>query len=161
MLIQYGESHVVLMPYQLDGVRRVIAEQNGAILPDESENAEIVQAEEDLKSIGRKNDLNIDLYDEMASVAAISHLRMEDIRDMTILEYTRLRRAHNRRLIYTICAISEGNGAKFKGGNPAPNWMFDRVDPDHGLVRLDKWQKNMGDTIKSGAPAGMDQFMPL
>lgn len=160
MIVQYGENRAVLMPYQLDAVRKAIAEMNGAELPDESDNAEIIQAEEDLKSLGQKNNLDINLYDEMASVAAVSGLRMNDIREMSILEYTRLKHAHNRRLMYVICAIAEGNGAKFSKGNPAPNWMFDRIDPDHGLVRLDKWQKEMGDTIKSGAPAGMGQFMP-
>lgn len=79
---------------------------------------------------------------------------------MTILEYTRLKRAHNRRIIYTICALAEGNGTKFKGGNPAPNWIFDKIDPSHGLVDLKKWDKSMGDVIKSGAPAGMEQLMP-
>ena len=160
MIVQYGENRAVLMPYQLDAVRKAIAEMNGAELPDESDNAEIIQAEEDLKSLGQKNNLDINLYDEMASVAAVSGLRMNDIREMSILEYTRLKHAHNRRLMYVICAIAEGNGAKFSKGNPAPNWMFDRIDPDHGLVRLDKWQTEMGDTIKSGAPAGMGQFMP-
>lgn len=160
VIVQYGENRAVLMPYQLDAVRKAIAEMNGVDLPDESDNAEIIQAEEDLKSLGQKNNLDINLYDEMASVAAVSGLRMNDIREMSILEYTRLKHAHNRRLMYVICAIAEGNGAKFSKGNPAPNWMFDRIDPDHGLVRLDKWQKEMGDTIKSGAPAGMAQFMP-
>lgn len=160
VIIQCGENRAVLLPHQLDAVRKAIAEMNGAEVPDESENAEIVQAEEDLKNLGRKDDLDINLYDEMASVAAVGGLRMHDLRDMSILEYTRLKRAHSRRMLYLICAIAEGNGAKFSKGNPAPNWMFDRTDPDHGLVRLDKWQKSMGDTIKSGAPAGMDKFMP-
>lgn len=160
VIVQYGETRAALLPYQLDKIRKAIAEMNGAELPDESENAEIVQAEEDLKSLGRKDDLNINLYDEMASVAAVSGMRMNEIREMSIMEYTKLKHAHNRRLMYLICAIAEGNGAKFNKGNPAPNWMFDRIDPDHGLVRLDRWQKKMGDTIKSGAPAGMEQFMP-
>lgn len=160
LIVTYGEIRTALLPYQIDAVRKVIADLNGAELPDESENAEIVQAEEDLKSIRAKDDLKMDMFDEMASVAAVSNLRMEDIRNMTILEYTRLKKAHNRRMIYMICAIAEGNGTKFKGGNPAPNWMFDRTDPEHGLVRLDKWQKSMGDAIKSGAPAGMNQLMP-
>lgn len=160
VIIQYGELRAVLLPYQLDAIRKAIAEMNGAEVPDESENAEIVQAEEDLKSLGRRDNLDINLYDEAASVAAVSGMRIQEIRGMSILEYTRLKRAHNRRLMYMICAIAEGNGAKFSKGNPVPNWMFDRIDPDHGLVRLDKWQKEMGDTIKSGAPAGMEKFMP-
>ena len=160
VIIQYGETRAAFLPRQLDEMRKAIAEMNGAELPDESENAEIMQAEEDLKSIGARKDLKMDLFDEMASVAAASNLRMEDIREMTILEYTRLRRAHNRRLLYLVCAISEGMGSKFKGGNPAPSWMFDKTDPSHGLVDLKKWQKSMGDAIKTGAPPGMEKMIP-
>lgn len=160
VIIKYGEYQSALLPKQLDEVRKAIADMNGAELPDESENAEIIQAEDDLKNAARRNNLKLDLFDEMASVAAASNLRMGDIREMPILEYTRLKRAHNRRLMYTICAIAEGNGTKFKGGNPAPTWLFDRIDPNHGLVDLKKWDKEHGDAIKTGAPPGFDKLIP-
>ena len=160
VVIRYGEYQSALLPKQFDDVRRAIAEMNGAELPDESDNAEIMQAEEDLKSAAKRQNLKLDLFDEIASVAAISQLRMEEIRNMTILEYTRLKRAHNRRMIYMLCAIAEGNGTKFKGGNPAPNWMFDKVDPNHGLVDLKQWDREHGDAIKSGAPPGLDKLIP-
>ncbi len=160
MIVRYGEYQGALLPKQLDEVRRAIADMNGAELPDESDNAEIMQAEEDLKSAAKRQNLKLDLFDEIASVAAISQLRMEEIRNMTILEYTRLKRAHNRRMIYMLCAIAEGNGTKFKGGNPAPNWMFDKVDPNHGLVDLKQWDREHGDAIKSGAPPGLDKLIP-
>ena len=160
VVIRYGEYQSALLPKQFDDVRRAIAEMNGAELPDESDNAEIMQAEEDLKSAAKRQNLKLDLFDEMASVAAVSHLRMEDIRNMTILEYTRLKRAHNRRLVYMLCAIAEGNGTKFKGGNPAPNWFFDRIDPNHGLVDLKKWDQEHKEAIKTGAPPGLDKLIP-
>lgn len=160
VVVKYGEYQGALLPKQLDEVRRAIAEMNGAELPDESDNAEIMQAEEDLKSAGKRQNLKMDLFDEIASVAAVSNMRMEDIRHMTILEYTRLKRAHNRRLMYTVCAIAEGNGTKFKGGNPAPNWLFDKIDPNHGLIDLKKWDKEHGEAMKSGAPPGMDKLIP-
>ena len=160
VIIKYGEYQSAILASQLGDVRKAIADMQGVELPDESDNAEIMEAEDDLKSSGNRHNLKLDLYDEMASVAAISNLRMGDIREMTILEYTRLKRAHNRRLMYTACAIAEGNGTKFKGGNPAPTWMFDRIDPNHGLVDLKKWDKEHGDAIKTGAPPGMEKLIP-
>ena len=160
VIVRYGEYQGALLPKQLDDVRKVIAELNGAELPDESDNAEIMQAEEDLKSAGKRPNLKMDLFDEMASVAAASQMRMEDIRNMTILEYTRLKRAHNRRMLYLICAIAEGSGTKFKGGNPAPNWLFDLTDPNHGLIDLKKWDQEHKEAIKTGAPPGMDKLIP-
>lgn len=160
VIISYGETRAAFLPKQIGEMRKAIAEMNGAELPDESDNAEIMQAEEDLKSIGVRKNLKLDLFDEIASVAAAANLRMEEIRDMTILEYSRLKRAHNRRLMYMVCAIAESNGTKFKGGNPAPNWMFDRIDPNHGLVDLKKWDKEHGEAIKNGAPPGLEKMMP-
>lgn len=160
VIVRYGELQTALMPYQMDEIRKAIAEMNGAELPDENDNAEIMQAEEDLKSLGNRRNLKLDLFDEIASVAAVSNLRMEEMKEMDILEYDRLKRAHNRRMLYQTCAMAESNGAKFKGGNPAPSWMFDKVDPDHGLVNLKKWGQQMGDAIKTGAPPGMENFMP-
>lgn len=160
VIVRYGEYQSALLPKQLDDVRKVIAELNGAELPDESDNAEIMQAEEDLKSAGKRQNLKMDLFDEMASVAAISNMRMEEIRNMSILEYTLLKRAHNRRMLYAVCAVAEGNGTKFKGGNPAPNWLFDRIDPNHGLVDLKKWDQGHKEAIKTGAPPGMDKLIP-
>ena len=160
VVFKYGEIQSALLPYQLNEIRTAIAEMNGAELPDESDNAEIMQAEEDLKSAGKRQNLKLDLFDEIASVAAIGNMRMDEIRNMTVLEYTRLKRAHARRMLYTVCAIAEGNGTKFKGGNPAPNWLFDRIDPNHGLVDLKKWDKEHGDAIKTGAPPGMEKLMP-
>ena len=159
VIVNYGEYRGAFLPHQLDDVRKAIAEMNGAELPDESDNAEIMQAEEDARDSGPRRDLNMNVADEVASVAAVSNLRMSEIREMTILEYTRLKRAHNRRLMYTVCAIAEGSGTKFKGGNPAPNWLFDRVDPNHGLLDANKWGKEMGDAIKTGTPPGMENMM--
>ena len=155
VIVNYGEYRGAFLPYQLDDVRKAIAGMNGAELPDESDNAEIMQAEEDARDSGGRKELDMNVADEIASVAAVSNLRMSEIREMTILEYTRLKRAHNRRLLYTVCAIAEGNGTKFKGGNPAPNWLFDKVDPNHGMLDVNKWGKQMGDAIKTGAPPGM------
>ena len=160
VVVRWGEYQGAFLPRQLNEVRAAIAEMNGAELPDENDNPEIMQAEEDLKSLGKRQDLKLDLFDEFASVAAISNMRMEEIRNMTILEYSRLKRAHSRRLMYTVCAIAEGNGTKFKGGNPAPNWMFDRIDPNHGLVDLKKWNKEHAEAIKTGTPPGMENLMP-
>ena len=160
LTVRWGEHLTALLPHQVDMVRKILAKQNGVPLPDESENVEIVKAEEELKSLNGNMNLDLDLNAEIDSVAAIAGLRKEEIRNMSILEFNGLKRAHTRRLNYIICALAESFGSKFKGGNPAPTWMFDRIDPSHGLVSLKTWDKQMDGVIKSGAPEGMQGFMP-
>lgn len=35
---------------------------------------------------------------------------------------------------YLICGISEGNGVKWKGGNPVPHLFYDREREDAGAM---------------------------
>lgn len=158
--VRYGEMLAALLPSQINEIREIIAVQNGLELPDESDNAEIMDAEEDAKS-GKANGLDLNVFDEIASVAAVSHLRLDDMKDMRILEYTLLRSAQNRRMNYILCSIAEGNGAKFKGGNPCPTWLYNKTDELHGLVRIDKWEKDMNGVIKGGMPQGMGEMMGI
>lgn len=160
LTVRWGENITALLPHQVDVIRKTIVYQNGATLPDESENAEIVEAENQLKSLNGMNDLDLDINSEIASVAAASGLRKEEIKNMTILEYTGLKEAHTRRMNYLICAIAEANGSKFKGGNPVPTWLFNRMDLSHGLVNLKNWDRQMDGVIKNGAPKAMGDFMP-
>lgn len=160
LTVRWGENITALLPHQVDSVRKLIARQNGAILPDESENAEIIEAEDQLRSLHGPTNLNLSLNDEIASVAAASGIRKNEIKNMSILEYTGLKNAHTRRMNYIVCAIGEANGSKFKGGNPVPTWLYDRIDPSHGLVDLKNWDRQMDGVIKNGAPQAMGDFMP-
>ena len=160
LTVRWGENITALLPHQVDVIRKVIVQQNGASLPDESENAEIVEAENDLKNMNGMNDLDLNMNVEIESVAAASGLRKQDIKNMTILEYTGLKTAHTRRMNYLICAIAEANGINFKGVNPVPTWLYNRLDPTHGLINLNNWDRQMDGVIKNGAPQAMGSFMP-
>lgn len=160
LTVRWGETLTALLPHQVDLIRKTLARQNGAVIPDESENAEIMEAEEQLKSLGGPMNLDLNLNTEIESVAAISGKSKEEIRNMSILEYNGLKKAHSRRMNYLVCALAEAYGSKFKGGNPTPTWLFDRIDPSHGLVNLKSWDKQMNGVIKNGAPDAMQGFMP-
>lgn len=116
--------------------REVIAEQNGILLPNESDNAEIVESYGwKQKKAEEASRLRVSLDDLIASVAFQSHLREADILDFTVLEFERRKNAVDRDKRYSIYTGAELSGfIKFKNGNPAPSWCFDLADDGFGTV---------------------------
>lgn len=110
----------------LGNMRSIIAQMNGRKLPNESENAELAQAEQDiLASNGSKLDVKLDSL--LASVARDQHCRIKDLNNWTIYEFELIRSAIERERRFTVYGIGEAGGmVKFPKGNPFPSIFFDK-----------------------------------
>lgn len=106
-------------------IRPIIAYQNGDKLPDEAENAELVEAEND---ISQKQNMKLayDYETLIASVAYQYRIRPKEILNWTIREFENARRAIDRDKMYMLCTAAEFSGTKWKSGNPAPSWFADK-----------------------------------
>lgn len=62
----------------------------------------------------------------MASMAHAAHMDETDFYTWTIRKFILRKEAIDRAYRYLICAVSEAAGGKFKNGNPAPSWCFER-----------------------------------
>nr|DAU13426.1 MAG TPA: hypothetical protein [Caudoviricetes sp.] len=125
--------------------RPLIAEQNGLVLPDESENLDLVQSNETLKEIHDKGKpLNVNLDDLIASVAYQSKLSEKDIMTWTVREFENRKKAIDRDKRYMLCGQGEMSGmVSFKNGNPSPSWCFDTLDNSLGTMEGSKLQKTL------------------
>lgn len=126
-----GDKEVQFEPDEINLLRQKIAEINGEKLPDEAENAELVN------SIAQKNEisavrLDADIYDLLDSVALACGIRVRDLKDWTIKEFERRRNTVDRAKRFTVNAIAEGSGASWKNGNPVPSWCYDRSEGMYG-----------------------------
>lgn len=142
-----GENLVRLDVRQLGRMRSVIAELNGKELPDEADNAEIIEAEQVIKS-SNGIDLKADLTDLKASVAAYYHIRMRDLSDWTIYEFEKARSAIERMTRCVICGIGEAGGmARYEKGNPFPSLYFDRKPESVALIGMNEFQRRISGAV--------------
>lgn len=120
------ESFASLDARELVALREIIAKLNGRTLPDESENAELSQAEADIRSqSGTKLNMKIDSL--LASVARDQRVRIKDLFSWTIYEFELIRSAIERERRFMVCGIGENSGmVKFPKGNPFPSIFYDR-----------------------------------
>lgn len=136
-IIKDGSPHDIT-PLDFNIVRKLIAEQNGAELPDEADNPDLIEAAQDISRANASN-LKHDFGDMLASVASERRIRRSEILDWTVKEFDDEIRAINRRYGFFLASIAETQGAKFPKGNPHPTWLFDK-GPDEfaGLISMDK-----------------------
>lgn len=125
-----------ITPMEFMQVRKLIAEQNGAELPDEADNPDLIEAANDMQ-LADPISFEYSDADYMTSVASAKGLRRKDLFSWPIKEFEDEARAIRRRYGYFLASIAESQGAKFKSGNPYPTWMFDkRKDEFAGLISL-------------------------
>ncbi len=117
---------VELKPFELNAVREAIAELNGAELPDENENPELLEALQ-IKNEMLGYALEPRIIDVVDAVAYASGVRAKDIMEWTIREFETRKETIDRARRFTINAIAEGNGASWNGGNPVPSWIYRRA----------------------------------
>lgn len=122
-----------ITPILFSTLRPVLAAQNGIELIDEADNPELIQAERDIAE-ARSLPMKQDLYDLQATVGLWSNCDEEEIDGWPILKFDRRRRSIQRSFDYVICAINEGAGCKFKGGNPVPSMFFDRLKTESSAL---------------------------
>ena len=138
---------------EFHSVRKLIAEQNGAELPDEADNPDLVEAAEDISSSGNVH-LKYDFADMLTSVASEMKLRRSDVLEWSVKEFDDVMRSIKRRYGYFTASIAESNGAKFKSGNPYPTWIFDKdKDEFAGLIPLSKLQSDHNANITQSETA--------
>lgn len=127
-----GEKDIRITPKDFNEVRRIIAEQNGEELPDESENPELVQAQADIAALNQQ-DLDFSFETMLDSIAFASKVPHKDLLDMTIRSFLRLEKTITRREMFRIFTSASMSGfVKFPKGNPYPSWMFDKRKDDGG-----------------------------
>lgn len=123
------KAHISVMDF--NEIREVIALQNGAELPDESENPELIQAKTDRNTAGMQ--LEYSFENLIAAVAYQSHVDEKDVLNWTIRAFQARQRAIARDKQYMINGIIEGSGmVKWKGGNPVISWCFDKTEAADG-----------------------------
>lgn len=125
--------------------RKIISEQNGLELPDETENIDLVKDNETLKELKNNGKpLNISIDDLIASVAYQSKTSENEIMNWTVREFENRKKAIDRDKRYMLCGQAEMSGmVSFKNGNPAPSWQYDVLDNSLGTVEGAKLQKTL------------------
>ena len=121
-----GEKDIRITPRDFNEIRRLIAEQNGEELPDESENPELVQAEMDIAAL-QQSDVEFNLESMLDSVSFASGKPHSELLDMPIRAFFRLEKAISRAKMFQIFTSASMSGfVKFPKGNPYPSWLFDK-----------------------------------
>ena len=144
-----SERVVRLTPQQLTQVRTIIARQNGSQLPDESENPELVQAEQDIADY-QKSKLIPSIETMVAAVAANQHVRLSDVYSWTIYEFEQTKSAIERDRGYLVYNAGEMSGmVKFKNGNPYPSIFFDKKRESSAVVSVDSLKSRLGDAVQT------------
>lgn len=125
--------------FEFNQVRQLIAEQNGAELPDEADNPDLIEAAEDIENARGGPRLKANFGDMLTSVASELRMRRAELLDWPVKEFDDEVRAISRKFGYFLSSIAESQGAKFPKGNPHPTWIFDKAkDEFAGLISMEK-----------------------
>ena len=130
-------------------LREIIAKLNGRKLPDESENAELSQADIDIRSqSGIKLDINLDSL--LASVARDQRVRIKDLLPWTIYEFELIRSAIERERRFTVYGIGENSGmVKFPKGNPFPSIFFDKPAESSAVISASEFTSRINGAVQA------------
>lgn len=144
--IRQGIKTITITPNEFSNkIRKLIAELNGFELPNESENLDLVIANDQKKQQSQskiKLDINTDSL--ISSVAYLSGCREKDINAWTVREFENRRKAIDRDKRYMLCSQADMGGmVSFKNGNPSPSWCYDVFDDTLGTKSLS--EINFGD----------------
>lgn len=137
--VHQKEKSVSITPTAFSAqVRPLLARLNGLELPNESENLDLVIANEQKKQFNAsKVKLNVNTNDLIASVAYLSGCREQDVCDWTVREFEARIKAIERDKRYTMYGQAEMSGmVSFKNGNPAPSWCYEVQDESLGTQSL-------------------------
>lgn len=144
--VTQNNTPVSITPFEFSvQVRPLIAQLNGLQLPDESENPDLVIANEQKKALNASDQkLNVTIEDLVSSVAFQSRCRESEIWGWTVREFESRKKAIDRDKRFMMYGQAELSGmVKFKKGNPAPSWCYDVLDDSLGTQSLS--ELNFGD----------------
>ena len=137
-IVKNGEKHDI-SAFEFAQIRKLIADQNGAELPDEADNPDLIEAAEDIANANANYRLNANFGDMLTSVANELRIRRAELLEWPIKEFDDEVRAISRKFGYILSSIAETQGAKFPKGNPHPTWMFDKAkDEFAGLISMEQ-----------------------
>lgn len=144
--VRQGEAEADITPQNFGQLREILAAQNEIELPDETLNAELVQAERDLAA---KNSLNLvpDSEALIYSVSVKTGRPVEEILDWTVRQFVLTERAIDRTTGHLVAALSEAAGAKYKNGNPWPSWKYDRDKHSGALISLAELTQRLSGSV--------------
>lgn len=133
----------------LVSLREIIAMLNGRKLPDESENAELAQADVDIRSqSGIRLDINLDSL--LASVARDQRIRIKELLPWTIYEFELIRSAIERERRFTVYGIGENSGmVKFPKGNPFPSIFFDKPAESSAVISASEFTSRINGAVQA------------
>ena len=133
-----GEQHDI-GAFDFAQVRKLIADQNGAELPDEADNPDLIEAAQDIAAANSNVNVKADFGDMLSSVASARNVRRSELLEWSIKEFDDELKAINRRFKFFLYSIAETQGAKFDNGNPYPTWIFEREKNEFaGLISMEK-----------------------
>jgi hypothetical protein len=144
--VTQNEKTVKITPFEFSSsIRPVLAEINGLELPDESENIDLVIANEQKAALHNKTKtLKANTDDLIASVAYLSRCRERDVLAWTVREFELRKSAIERDKRFSLYGQAEMSGmVSFKNGNPFPSWCYDVLDESLGTQSLS--ELNFGD----------------
>lgn len=145
-----AENVIRLGASQIGQIREIIAELNGRHLPDESENLELVQADEDIRLLNGTVSLDVDTDDLIASVASYQRKRIYEIEEWTIWEFEKIRDAMERERRFTVTNIGEMSGmVKWERGNPFPSLFFNKKKENLGVVSAEAFQRRVSGAVQT------------
>ena len=146
--VRQGEAEADITPKNFGQLREILAAQNEVELPDETLNAELVQAERDLAA---KNSLNLvpDSEALIYSVSVKTGRPVEELLDWTVRQFVLTERAIDRTTGHLVAALSEAAGAKYKNGNPWPSWKYDRDKQSGALVSRAELTQRLSGSVEA------------
>ena len=139
-----GEEQRTITPVMFQQMRPILAAQNGIELVSDDANPELLEAERDIAD-ARGVKLDYSLHGMMSTISTLSGKTMKEMDEWTIHELMDKQADYNRVLHYITCAIAEGSGAKWKGGNPYPSPFFERIQTSSSaLISMDDFAGGAG-----------------
>lgn len=140
-----GEELWRVTPVQFQFLREVIAAQNGIELTPPEANPELVEAQRELAEMNGGARLSSNLWERVATVAALEHVEDAEIDEWPLLKLQVKTKTWQRILGYMTCTIAEARGTQWKRGNPWPSLFYDRVSEGNTALRpVEESTRGMG-----------------
>lgn len=142
-----GDVIAEITPKNFGELRTILAAQNGIELPDETDNPDLIQAENDIAAHNAPN-LKPDFEALFYSIAVKSGTQPEQIYDWTVRRFMLTDQAITRTTGHLIAALTEASGGKYKNGNPFPSWKYDREEGCRALTSFDALQSRLSGSVE-------------
>lgn len=139
-----GEEQRLMPPEHFQILRPILAAQNGIELEAEDANPELLEAERDIADQNGPK-LEFSLHALMSTISTLTGKTLEEMDEWSIAELMDKQKDFNRVLRFVTCAVAEGSGASWKGGNPYPSPFFERIkENSSALIAMESYAGGAG-----------------